>query len=89
MLDVARMAGRNGEAGVPDRAQVQAALDRIRPFMQRDGGDIELVGVVDRRARVRLTGNCAGCPSAAVTLYLGVETYLREQVPDLEGILVV
>jgi len=53
-----------------DDATVQAALNRIRPFMQRDGGDIELLGVADNRARVRLTGNCAGCPSAAVTLYL-------------------
>ena len=89
MLDLARTAGRNGDVDVPDHARVQAALDRIRPFLQRDGGDIELLGVVDRRARVRLVGNCAGCPSAAVTVYLGVETYRREQVPDLEGIQVV
>ena len=72
-----------------DDSQVQSALNRIRPFMQRDGGDIELVGVSENRARVRLTGNCAGCPSASVTLYLGVETYLREQIPGLEGIQVV
>jgi Fe-S cluster biogenesis protein NfuA len=72
-----------------DSATVQVVLNRIRPFLQRDGGDIELVEVVDNRARVRLTGNCAGCPSAAVTLYLGVETFLREQIPDLEGIQVV
>jgi Fe-S cluster biogenesis protein NfuA len=72
-----------------DDATVQAALNRIRPFMQRDGGDIELVGVADNRARVRLTGNCAGCPSAAVTLYLGVENFLREVIPELEGIQVV
>ena len=72
-----------------DDSQVQSALNRIRPFMQRDGGDIELLGVSENRARVRLTGNCAGCPSASVTLYLGVETYLREQIPGLEGIQVV
>ena len=72
-----------------DNATVQATLNRIRPFLQRDGGDIELLGVVDNRARVRLTGNCAGCPSAAVTLFLGVESFLREQVPGLEGIEVV
>lgn len=89
MLDVARPAARQVELAGPEESAVQAALDRIRPFMQRDGGDIELLGVVDRRARVRLTGNCAGCPSAAVTLYLGVESYLREQIPELEGILVV
>lgn len=89
MLDAARPVTRCAEASGPDDAAVQAALDRIRPFLQRDGGDIELLGIVERRARVRLTGNCAGCPSAAVTLFLGVETYLREQVPELEGIQVV
>ena len=72
-----------------DDTTVQAALNRIRPFLQRDGGDIELVSVADTRARVRLTGNCAGCPSAAVTLYLGVESFLREVIPELEGIQVV
>ena len=89
MLDAARSVTRCAEPSGPDDAAVQAALDRIRPFLQRDGGDIELLGIVERRARVRLTGNCAGCPSAAVTLFLGVETYLREQVPELEGIQVV
>jgi Fe-S cluster biogenesis protein NfuA len=89
MLDVARPAMRHAEVAGPEESAVQAALDRIRPFLQRDGGDIELLGVVEHRARVRLTGNCAGCPSAAVTLFLGVETYLREQVPELEGIQVV
>lgn len=89
MLDTARPVTRHAEPSGPADAAVQAALDRIRPFLQRDGGDIELLGIVERRARVRLTGNCAGCPSAAVTLYLGVETYLREQVPELEGIQVV
>lgn len=89
MLDVAQPVARRVDATGPAELVVQAALDRIRPFLQRDGGDIELLGVVDRRARVRLTGSCAGCPSAAVTLFLGVETFLREQVPDLEGIQVV
>jgi Fe-S cluster biogenesis protein NfuA len=89
MLDAARPVTRYAEPSGPVDAAVQAALDRIRPFLQRDGGDIELLGIVERRARVRLTGNCAGCPSAAVTLFLGVETYLREQVPELEGIQVV
>lgn len=80
---------RERNSAVIDEATVQAALNRIRPFMQRDGGDIELVGVSENRARVRLTGNCAGCPSAAVTLYLGVESFLRELIPELEGISVV
>lgn len=72
-----------------DLTTVQMALDRIRPFMQRDGGDIELLGIEDNRALVRLVGTCAGCASAAITLYQGVEIYLREEVPGLEGIKVV
>lgn len=68
---------------------VDRALDRIRPYLLRDGGNIELLGVSDNRARVRLVGSCAGCPSAHITLYYGVETFLREEVPGLEGITVI
>lgn len=68
---------------------VDRALDRIRPYLLRDGGDIELVGVADNRARVRLVGSCAGCPSAHITLYYGVEAFLKEEVPGLEGITVI
>jgi len=64
------------------RERVQAVLDRVRPFMQADGGDIELVQVDGNSADVRLTGMCAGCPSAHMTLYLGVETAIREEVPE-------
>ena len=58
------------------RERVQTVLDRIRPLIQSDGGDIELVDVVDNKAKVRLTGNCVGCPSAQMTLYCGVEMTL-------------
>ncbi|MEK6631532.1 MAG: NifU family protein [Acidobacteriota bacterium] len=71
------------------RERVQSVLDRIRPLIQSDGGDIELVDVVDNRAKVRLTGNCVGCPSAQMTLYLGVETTLKDEIPELEELLVV
>jgi Fe-S cluster biogenesis protein NfuA len=71
------------------RERVQSVLDRIRPLLQADGGDIELVEVIDNKARVRLTGNCVGCPIAQVTLNAGVETALREEIPDLEELLVV
>jgi Fe-S cluster biogenesis protein NfuA len=67
-------------------AALEAALDRIRPFMRNDGGDIELVEVADNHAVVRLIGACSKCPSAAVTLYMGVESFLREAVPDLAGV---
>jgi len=61
--------------------RVAAALDRIRPVLQADGGDIELLSVVGRDAHVRLTGACHGCPSAALTLQAGVQRLLRQEVP--------
>jgi Fe-S cluster biogenesis protein NfuA len=66
------------------RERVEAVLDRVRPFIQADGGDIELLDVAGNSADVRLTGMCAGCPSAHMTLYLGVETALREEIPEFE-----
>ena len=66
------------------KARVESVLSRVRPFIQADGGDIELLGVEGNSASVRLTGVCAGCPSAHMTLYLGVEMALREQMPEFE-----
>jgi len=66
------------------RERVETVLGRIRPFMQADGGDIELVDVDGNSAMVKLTGMCAGCPSAHMTLYLGVETALREEIAEFE-----
>jgi Fe-S cluster biogenesis protein NfuA len=68
------------------RERVEAVLDRVRPFMQADGGDIELVDVSGNSAAVKLTGMCAGCPSAHMTLYLGVETALREEIAEFENL---
>jgi Fe-S cluster biogenesis protein NfuA len=68
------------------RERVEAVLNRIRPFMQADGGDIELIDVNGNSADVKLTGMCAGCPSAHMTLYLGVETALREEIPGFENL---
>ena len=66
------------------KEQVEAVLGRIRPFMQADGGDIELVELDGNSAGVRLTGMCAGCPSAHMTLHLGVEAALRDEIPEFE-----
>ena len=66
------------------KERVEAVLARVRPFMQADGGDIELVEVNGNSAGVKLTGMCAGCPSAHMTLYLGVETALRDEIPEFE-----
>lgn len=66
------------------RENVQAVLEQLRPFMRADGGDIELIDVSGRSAGVRLTGKCAGCPSAHMTLYVGVEAALREALPEFD-----
>ena len=66
------------------RERVEEVLERVRPFMRADGGDIELVEITGNSADVKLTGLCAGCPSAHLTLYLGVETALREEIPEFD-----
>jgi Fe-S cluster biogenesis protein NfuA len=71
------------------RERVEAVLERVRPFLQADGGDIELLEVQGNSAKVRLTGMCAGCPSAHMTLYMGVEMALREEIREFEELHVV
>jgi Fe-S cluster biogenesis protein NfuA len=68
------------------KKSVQQALDKIRPMLQRDGGDIELVGVTDGIVRVRLTGACKGCPMSQMTLKQGVEKLLMKEVPGLKQV---
>lgn len=63
-------------------AQLKQVLDKVRPFLQMDGGDIELVAIEDKNALVRLTGACHGCPSAAYTLKMGVEQAIRRDIPE-------
>jgi Fe-S cluster biogenesis protein NfuA len=66
------------------KERIQAVLDRVRPYLNADGGDIELVAIEGNSAAVRLTGVCAGCPSAHMTLHVGIETALRREIPDFE-----
>lgn len=69
------------------RERVEEALNDIRPHLQADGGDIELVEVTaDGVVKVRLTGACSGCPGAAMTLQLGVEKAVRARVPEVKSI---
>jgi len=74
--------------GMLTKERVESVLGRVRPFMQADGGDVELLDVTGNSAEVRLTGMCAGCPSAHMTLYLGIESALREEIPEFESLLV-
>lgn len=66
------------------KEKVKQALDEIRPLLQQDGGDIELVEVTESgQVVVRLQGACACCPGAMMTLKMGVERILRERVPEV------
>lgn len=70
--------------------RVQEVIGMIRPRLQQDGGDIELVGIdPDNTVRVRLQGACRGCPGAAMTLKMGVERYLKQQVPEVKQVMAV
>jgi len=71
------------------RERVEAIIERLRPVIQADGGDIELIDVQDNKARIRMSGNCIGCPSAQMTLYMGIEMALKEEIPEFEELLVV
>jgi Fe-S cluster biogenesis protein NfuA len=71
------------------RAQVEAVIGRVRPFLHADGGDIVVVGIAGNTVDVRLTGTCAGCPSAQMTLHFGVAAALREAIPEFESLRVV
>ncbi len=67
--------------------QVARVLDLIRPAIQADGGDVELIDVDDEGiVRIRLHGACVGCPSSSMTLKLGIERNLREHVPSVAGV---
>ena len=68
------------------KKSVELALAKIRPMLQRDGGDIELVEVNDGVVKVRLTGACKGCPMSQMTLKQGVEKLLLKEVPGLKEV---
>ncbi len=65
---------------------VEKALEKIRPLLQRDGGDIELVEITNGIVKVRLTGACKGCPMSQMTLKQGVERLLLKEVPGLKEV---
>lgn len=69
--------------------RIVEALDTIRPYLQADGGDVEYVDCVDDVVQVRLKGACGTCPSALMTLQMGVERAIREKVPDIKGVVAV
>jgi Fe-S cluster biogenesis protein NfuA len=69
------------------RDRVLRALESVRPGLQADGGDVELVDVDENgKVQVRLTGNCGGCPMSTITLQQGIERILKTQVPEVSSV---
>jgi len=70
------------------KESVETALEEIRPALQADGGDVELVEVTeDGIVKVKLTGACHGCPMGLQTLKMGIETHLKQKVPEVSEVL--
>ncbi len=68
------------------KEQVEDALQKIRPLLQRDGGDVELVEVIEGVVKVRLQGACAGCPMSQMTIKNGIERLLKQEIPEVESV---
>ena len=68
------------------RERVEQALDSIRPYIQGDGGDIELLDVTDGVVQIRLAGACVGCMHSMMTLQVGVERMLKEALPEIKAV---
>jgi Fe-S cluster biogenesis protein NfuA len=71
------------------KERVEAVIGKLRPLLQRDGGDIELVEVVDGVVRVKLKGACGSCPMSAMTLKMGVEKNLKQEIPEIKEVVAV
>ena len=68
------------------KESVQAVIDKIRPMLQADGGDVELVSVEGGVVKVRLQGACKGCPMSQMTLKNGIEKYMKKEVPEVDRV---
>jgi len=72
------------------KEKVEAALNKIRPWLQEDGGDVELVEVTSEGVvKIRLTGACRGCPLSQMTLKVGIEKAIKEEVPEVKEVVAV
>ncbi len=71
------------------KERVEAVLEEIRPALQADGGDVELVDVIEGVVKVRLKGACSGCPMSTITLKQGIERLLKERLPEVKEVIAV
>jgi Fe-S cluster biogenesis protein NfuA len=75
--------------GIDMREKIEEALARIRPALQADGGDVQLMDVKEGVVTLKLTGACGGCPMSTMTLRLGIERVVKEQVPEIKEVIAV
>ncbi len=68
------------------KEKVQESINKIRPMLQADGGDVELVDIEDGVVKVRLKGACAGCPMSQMTLKNGIEKFLKQEIPEVVSV---
>jgi len=68
------------------KESVQTVIDKIRPMLQRDGGDVELVSVEENVVKVRLQGACKGCPMSQMTLKEGIERFVKQEIPEIDRV---
>lgn len=68
------------------KERVQEVIDKVRPMLQADGGDVELVALEGMVVKVRLKGACAGCPMSQMTLKNGIERMLKKEIPEIESV---
>ena len=71
------------------RDKVEEVLNKIRPNLVRDGGNVELINVNDGRVELKLTGACAGCPMSTLTLKMGIERVLKQEIPEIEEVVAI
>lgn len=68
------------------KEKINDALNKIRPSLQADGGDVEFVDFIDGTVQVRLKGACAGCPMSTMTIKNGIESYLKQTIPEVKSV---
>ncbi|MFQ6038800.1 MAG: NifU family protein [Candidatus Aminicenantales bacterium] len=71
------------------KEKVEKVLDRIRPSLVADGGNVELVEVKEGVIKVRLTGACGGCPMSQMTLKMGIERILKQEIPEVKEVVAI
>ena len=68
------------------KEKIQKVIDKLRPMLQADGGDVECVDVEDGIVKVRLQGACAGCPMSQMTLKNGIERMMKQEIPEVKAV---